>query len=195
MHRHGSRGPAALEEEDLLNSLVQTLREGHSAIQHAHLPENLHFLKNGYDLHLQPENLTIIGRQQLFNHGVEYALSCSSPPSNDTDVDSRFGLKYPNFTTDTLLSSYSQRVIDSMYFFAQGRFGREVEGKKLLTVSDLHDPVSWIIPEASCPDFDWHYPWKASSYGFSLAFNNNIIVTGDGEVERHIPTSYHRSLK
>jgi hypothetical protein len=46
MHRHGSRGPAATEEEDLLNSLVQTLREGHSAIYHARLPENLHFLKN-----------------------------------------------------------------------------------------------------------------------------------------------------
>jgi hypothetical protein len=29
-------------------------REGHRALQHAHLPENLRFLKEGYDLHLEP---------------------------------------------------------------------------------------------------------------------------------------------
>lgn len=165
MHRHGSRGPAGTEEERLLNSLVKKLdlEDSRDAIQNAHLPENLRFLKKGYDFHMESESLTIIGRQQLFNHGVGYALSRPLSLSNRTDVHSRFGLKYPNLTTDTLLSSTTQRVIDSMYFFAEGRFGREVEDKKLLTVGDMHDPVSWITPWTSCPGIDMHYASRASN--------------------------------
>ncbi|KAG1756682.1 histidine phosphatase superfamily [Suillus paluster] len=131
MHRHGSRGPEG--ETSQINSLVQTLKNGKDAIQNAHLPENLRFLKKGYESHLDPGKLTIIGRQQLFNHGVE------------------FGLKYPNFDTDTLLSSDSQRVKDSMKFFGLGRFGLEIENKELLAVDDMPDLVSWITPWTSCP--------------------------------------------
>jgi acid phosphatase len=154
----------------MITSLVQKLREGHDAIQHTTLPENLQFLKKGYDLPLEPDSLTIIGRQQLFDHGVEYALSCPVVFSKHTDVNSRFGLKYPNFTTETLLSSDVPRVVDSMYFFAQGRFGREVEDKKLLKVKDMHDPVSWITPWDSCPKFSWRYASTASSYDFFNGF-------------------------
>jgi hypothetical protein len=163
MHRHGSRGPAGAGEMDLIKSLVQTLRNGHDALQDAYLPENLRFLQTGkgYESHLDPENLTIIGRQQLFDHGVEYAYP-SIVLSSCANVPSRFGVKYPNFTTKTLLSSTTQRVIDSMYFFAQGRFGREAEDKDLLTVDDTPGPVSWITPWTSCPGIDWHYGSKAS---------------------------------
>lgn len=87
-------------------------------------------------------------------------------------MPSRFGLKYPNFTTETLLSSTTQRVIDSMYFFAQGRFGREAEDKDLLTVNDIPGPVSWITPWNSCPGIDWHYASKASKPGF-----NSCLIT------------------
>ncbi|KAG1782587.1 phosphoglycerate mutase-like protein [Suillus placidus] len=126
MHRHGSRGPANAGEMVLIDSLVQTLRDGRDALQDAYLPENLRFLQTGmgYESHLDPENMTIIGRQQLFNHGVE------------------FGVKYPNFTTETVLSSKSPRVFDSMYFFAQGRFGREVEDKNLLSVDVIPGPMA-----------------------------------------------------
>ncbi|KAG1756697.1 histidine phosphatase superfamily [Suillus paluster] len=147
MHRHGSRGPEF--ESGLINSLVQTLKNRSDAIQHAHLPKNLRFLKKGYESHLEPGNLTIIGRQQLFDHGVE------------------FGLKYPNFDTDTLRSSDVPRVIDSMYFFGLGRFGRELEDKELLTVHDMPDPVSWITPWTTCP-IDWQYATKASTQPFGL---------------------------
>ncbi|KAG2157186.1 histidine phosphatase superfamily [Suillus clintonianus] len=142
MHRHGSRGPAGKEETRLIDSLVDTLKKHHEAIRDADLPENLHFLQTekGYESHLDPESLSIIGRQQLFNHGVE------------------FGLKYPDFTTERLLSSTVQRVIDSMYFFAQGRFGREAEDKELLTVDDMPGPVSWITP------------WNSCSYDYQPAF-------------------------
>lgn len=163
MHRHGSRGPTGTREVELINSLVQTLRNGHDALQDAYLPENLRFLQTGqgYESHLDPENLTVIGRQQLFNHGVEYVYPYIVL-STCADVPSRFGMKYPNFTTDTLLSSTTQRVIDSMYFFAQGRFGREAEDKKLLTVAEMSDPVSWITPWTSCSGIDWNYASKVS---------------------------------
>ncbi|OJA20393.1 hypothetical protein AZE42_05353 [Rhizopogon vesiculosus] len=145
LHRHGSRGPAFTDEEHMINSLVNTLEGGRDAIQHAHLPENLRFLKNGYDFDMEAQSLTIIGRQQLFNHGVE------------------FGLKYPNFNTETLLSSDVQRVIDSMYFFAQGRFGHEIENKTLRTVKDTQDLVSWITPWNHCPGMDWQHGTNASN--------------------------------
>lgn len=80
------------------------------------------------------------------------------------DAFSRFGLKYPNFTTDTLLSSDTQRVVDSMYFFAQGRFGREATSKKLLTVKDVPNNVSWITPWTSCHGLDYHYGSQASNH-------------------------------
>ncbi|KAG0696002.1 histidine phosphatase superfamily [Suillus ampliporus] len=146
LHRHGSRGPYCARQTNVINSIVQKLRNGYGAIQHAHLPEDLRFLEKGYESHLEPEKLTIIGSQQLLNHGVE------------------FGLKYPNFNTATLLSSNAPRVIDSMYFFALGRFGREVQDEKLLTVNDMPDPVSWITPWTSCPGPNWYHSSEASDF-------------------------------
>ncbi|KAG0707768.1 histidine phosphatase superfamily [Suillus ampliporus] len=143
MHRHGSRGPEF--ESGLINSLVQTLRNSHDAIQHAHLPKNLCFLKKGYKSHLEPGKLTIVGRQELFDHGVE------------------FGSKYPNFDTDTLLSSDAPRTIDSMYFFGLGRFGRKLEDKELLTFHDMPDPISWITPWTTCPS-DWQCRRNGATY-------------------------------
>ncbi|OAX34165.1 phosphoglycerate mutase-like protein [Rhizopogon vinicolor AM-OR11-026] len=167
MHRHGSRGPAFADEERVINSLVNTLEDGRDVIQDAHLPENLQFLKNGYDFRMEAQSLSMIGRQQLFNHGVE------------------FGLKYPNFTTDTLLSSDVQRVIDSMYFFAQGRFGREIANKTLLTVKDTPDPVSWITPWKHCPGYDSRYGAKASNQWSStylppITYRLNRLLPGVG---------------
>ncbi|OAX38734.1 phosphoglycerate mutase-like protein, partial [Rhizopogon vinicolor AM-OR11-026] len=167
MHRHGSRGPASTDEENMINSLVNTLEDRRDAIQDAHLPENLQFLKNGYHFDMEEQSLTIIGRQQLFNHGVE------------------FGLKYPNFTTETLLSSDVQRVTDTMYFFAQGRFGREIENKTLLTVKDRHDLVSWVTPWDHCPGIDWQYGKKASNQWSStylppITYRLNRLLPGVG---------------
>jgi hypothetical protein len=62
-----------------------------------------------------------------------------------------------------LLSSDVTRVIDSMYFFAVGRFGREVVDKKLLIFNDTRDGVSWITPWASCPGLSWSYASEASN--------------------------------
>ncbi|KAG0692912.1 histidine phosphatase superfamily [Suillus ampliporus] len=142
IHRHGSCG--AEFELDLINSLVQTLRD--DAIQHAHLPKNLRFLKKGYESHFKPGKLTIIGCQQLFNQGVECTYPIWVEPSE--------------LGHGTLLSSNVPRVIDSMYFFGLGCFGRKLENKKLLTFHQMPDPVSWITPWTMCPS-DWHYTLKA----------------------------------
>ena len=45
-------------------------------IQATPLPPNLQFLKEGYEYQLVPQELTIIGRRELFDHGVEYARLC-----------------------------------------------------------------------------------------------------------------------
>ncbi|OAX41959.1 phosphoglycerate mutase-like protein [Rhizopogon vinicolor AM-OR11-026] len=136
MHRHGSRGAATAEEQGLLDSLVKKLEDGHKAIQGAHLPENLRFLQQGYDFRVEAKSLTIIGRQQLFNHGGE------------------FGLKYPNFTTDTLLSSSTERVIDSMCMSS---------GAIYICLLSL-DRLNNLLPGVGLNDNDTHGAFYACAY-------------------------------
>ncbi|KAI6040987.1 phosphoglycerate mutase-like protein [Pisolithus marmoratus] len=130
LHRHGSREPEG--EENYINKLVETL--DNSTIPN-HLSPNLQFLKHGYKSNLVPKDLTIFGRQQLFDHGVEFALD------------------YPGFSTDFVVSSTTQRVIDSASYFILGMFGRGVD---IVTVNKLELPVNWILPWESCPKFS---PW------------------------------------
>ncbi|OJA10742.1 hypothetical protein AZE42_07272 [Rhizopogon vesiculosus] len=158
MHRHGSRGPAFADEERVINSLVNTLEDGRDAIQNAHLPENLRFLKNGYDFRMEAQSLTMIGRQQLFNHGVE------------------FGLKYPNFTTDTLLSSDTQRVIDSIQGYARSSlldYSLEILSWLRLAVpaewsSTYLPPITYrlnrLLPGVGLNDTDTHGALYACAY-------------------------------
>jgi hypothetical protein len=69
MHRHGSRGP--IGEHRYIKQLVQTLYDATNVIQEAGLPHELEFLRAGYNSSLTPQNLTILGRKELFDHGVE----------------------------------------------------------------------------------------------------------------------------
>ncbi|KAL4067171.1 histidine phosphatase superfamily [Scleroderma yunnanense] len=126
LHRHGSRGPAG--EQSYIGKLVQKLD---NATLPKHLPRNLRFLKDGYQSDLVPEALTVIGREQLFDHGVQ------------------FSLEYPTFSTDVFLSSTVQRVIDSAQYFRLG-LGQDA---KIVTVDELGLPVNWILPWESCPNF------------------------------------------
>ncbi|KAF9222916.1 phosphoglycerate mutase-like protein [Gyrodon lividus] len=134
LHRHGSRGPGSAEDE-LIRALVDTLGEAQEVIRDADLPPELRFLKEGYEYDLVPEALTIIGRQQLFNHGVEFAL------------------KYPNLSTNTILSSWWERVIESAHFFALGDFGPDSQDVQFKTVDDLAVDVNWILPWDACPNY------------------------------------------
>ncbi|KAH7889355.1 phosphoglycerate mutase-like protein [Phlebopus sp. FC_14] len=147
LHRHGSRGPEY--EKGTIAQLADTLDHARDVIQKANLPPNLRFLKEGYEYRLVPEALTIIGRQQLFDHGVEFAL------------------RYPTFSTDRVISSPVQRVVDSSHYFAQAFFGREVDNVTFLTVDDLDDPVSWITPWKFCPKYS-EEPYRKTSSILSI---------------------------
>ncbi|KAG6333295.1 hypothetical protein ID866_5791 [Astraeus odoratus] len=128
LHRHGSRGPAG--EQGYIDELVETL--GNASIPH-HLPPNLRFLKDGYKSDLVPEALTVIGRQQLFDHGVQFAL------------------QYPTFSTNTFLATDVERVIESAHYFGRGLLGHGVE---VVTVNELGLPVNWLRPWDACPKYN-----------------------------------------
>ncbi|KAI6045755.1 phosphoglycerate mutase-like protein [Pisolithus marmoratus] len=133
LHRHGSRGPTW--ENEYIQKLVETLDNSSQAIRKAHLPPNLRFLKDGYKSDLVPHQLTAIGRQQLFDHGVDFAL------------------QYPTLSTNVVLSSTVQRVVDSAHYFGYGFFGGDIDKVDFVTVDELDVPVNWITPWNSCPKY------------------------------------------
>ncbi|KIK42032.1 hypothetical protein CY34DRAFT_166320 [Suillus luteus UH-Slu-Lm8-n1] len=143
MHRHGSRGP--IGEHKYIEQLIQTLYDATDVIQDVELPHELEFLRAGYNSSLTPNNLTILGRKELFDHGVEFAL------------------KYPHLTTDVILSSDSGRVVESARWFALGVFGLDPD-VRIVTVNDKDDPVSWITPAPgpACPKFNYSFGRQAT---------------------------------
>jgi hypothetical protein len=100
MHRHGSRGPVAAGEMNYIDQLVQTLEAHAKEIKEADLPPKFAFLKTGYNSDLNPEQLTPIGRKQLFDHGVEYVSKLLELTSIEsvTDSDSDTCLVLPSNT-------------------------------------------------------------------------------------------------
>ncbi|KAG8217723.1 histidine phosphatase superfamily [Butyriboletus roseoflavus] len=161
LHRHGSRGPVF--EQEFILGLVETLDSARDIIQATPLPPNLQFLKQGYEYQLVPQELTIVGRRELFDHGVEYVslyvdivLACMIL------IFFRLALRYPTLSTDVVVSTPIQRVMDSSYFFAQGFFGSIAGNVTFRTITDLDDPVSWINPWKSCPKFSGHQSHQAA---------------------------------
>ncbi|KAF9222883.1 phosphoglycerate mutase-like protein [Gyrodon lividus] len=136
LHRHGSRGPSTSDSK-AIRALVNTLGKPEAlvAIHNANLSAELRFLKEGYKYDLVEQELTVIGRQQLFNHGAEFTL------------------QYPKLTTDVILSTTLRRVIDSAHFFAWGNFGRVVRDDQFKTVDDLGLDVNWLSPWDACPKY------------------------------------------
>ncbi|KAN0100054.1 Histidine phosphatase superfamily [Tylopilus felleus] len=166
LHRHGSRGPGAGEQKYILG-LVDTLHEARDKIQIASLPPYLEFLKAGYEDQLVLDALTIPGRKELFDHGVE------------------FSLRYPTFSTNDVVSTTVPRVIDSAHFFAQGFFGREAENITFLTTNDFSDPVSWLTPSSACPKLSFGksvqvaQEW-AKKFVPPIVERLNNLIPGDG---------------
>ncbi|KAG9308985.1 histidine phosphatase superfamily [Chiua virens] len=163
VHRHGSRGPT--NEQQYILGLVDTLDNAWDIIQDADLPSSLEFLRAGYKYELVPEELTIVGRQQLFDHGVQFAL------------------RYPGFSTDHVVSTSVQRVMDSAYFFSQGLFGLDIDDVTCLTTDDFDDPVSWLDPWKSCPKLPYAEAYKtaqvwAEEYIPSIVDRLNDLIPG-----------------
>ena len=91
MHRHGARYPLA-SELVFITELVEKLGNATAAIKKARLPDSLEFLKDGYTSTLGHDDLTAPGRQELFAHGVQFALA------------------YPHLRATTLLAGAQDRV-------------------------------------------------------------------------------------
>ncbi|KAG1891092.1 phosphoglycerate mutase-like protein [Suillus subluteus] len=172
MHRHGSRGP--IGEHRYIERLIQTLHDAADIIQEVELPHELEFLRAGYNSSLTPHNLTILGRKELFDHGVEFALN------------------YPHLTTDVILSSDSGRVVESARWFALGFFGLN-PNVRIVTVNNKDDPVSWITPAPgpACPNFDYGFGRQAtltwSKHYLPVITNRlNMLLPGVGFTEDDI---------
>ncbi|KAF4571614.1 acid phosphatase pho5 [Pleurotus pulmonarius] len=137
--RHGSRYPLASELVFITN-MTAKLSSNAQAISRSRLPKELRFLKNGYTSTLGHDDLTAIGRQELFDHGVN------------------FRLRYQHLTADAILAGDQDRVIESAQWFGQGYFGRnwpEISGNAFSTILEDNVTVSWITPMDTCPK--WQY--------------------------------------
>ncbi|KAL0948620.1 hypothetical protein HGRIS_010429 [Hohenbuehelia grisea] len=148
MGRHGSRFPLASELVFITN-LTTKLASKASALQRARLPSELAFLKEGYTSTLGHDDLTAMGRRQLFDHGVD------------------FRLKYPHLIADSVLAGDQDRVIESAQWFAQGYFGRtwtNISSAAFSTIAEDNVTISWITPMDTCPK--WQY-----------AFGGNAVTT------------------
>lgn len=65
-------------ERNFTLKLVATLDRVRDIIQAAELPPYLEFLKGGYKYELVPDELTVVGRKELFDHGVQFVHPCLS---------------------------------------------------------------------------------------------------------------------
>ncbi|KAI0346521.1 phosphoglycerate mutase-like protein [Trametopsis cervina] len=147
MHRHGSRFPLA-SELPFIQNLAAKLANHTAAVQKAKLPANLAFLKQGYASTLGHDNLTAVGRKELFDHGVE------------------FKLKYPQLTPTTVLAGLQDRVVESAQWFANGYFGRDwasLNSTMFKVIAEDNVTASWITPMNTCKN--WQY-----------AFGNNATI-------------------
>jgi len=83
-------------------------------------------------------NLSSIGRKQLFDHGVD------------------FSLKYPGLYTNQVLAGGQDRVVESAQFFSAGYFGPHVNETATLTViGENNSTISFITPMDTC--HEWSY--------------------------------------
>lgn len=161
LHRHGSRGPEW--EDKYIQKLVETLDNSSQAIGRAHLPQNLRFLKDGYKSDLVPHELTIVGRRQLFDHGADFAL------------------QYPTLSTDVVLSSPVQRVVDSSRYFGHGFFGGDVDTVEFVTVDELDVPVNWVTPWKSCLKYS-----EAKGHAAASAWASKYVPPITQRLSRHL---------
>lgn len=141
MQRHGARYPL-VSELAFITGLVEKLGNHSTAIQKARLPASLAFLKDGYVSTLGHDDLTAPGRQELFDHGVKFALT------------------YPHLKASSLLVGAQDRVIESAQWFANGYFGRSwgsLNATRFQTIAEDSSTVSWITPMDTCARWDYNY--------------------------------------
>ncbi|KAF7312478.1 Phosphoglycerate mutase-like protein [Mycena indigotica] len=141
MARHGSRWPLTGELAYIQN-LTTKLAGATEYIAKARLPSSMEFLKDGYKTTLGANNLTAIGRRQIFDHGVD------------------FKMKYPQLKATNVLAGNQDRVVESAQWFARGFFGR-YWNEKVDLINEDTVTISWITPMDTCPLWQYSYGQKA----------------------------------
>lgn len=143
IQRHGSRGPIA-QEIGTIRNLSDYLANHTSLLAHPSTPPPARFAflaedKGGWSAaHLKQDDLTAVGRRELFEHGV------------------RFKLAYPEHNTTLFLAGEQDRVVESAQWFAAGYLGRDYNGTaKLEVISESEGVKSYITPMETCTN--WTY--------------------------------------
>ncbi|KAJ1018540.1 hypothetical protein NDA16_004822 [Ustilago loliicola] len=142
IHRHGSRGPISQEFPTIKN--LSSLLTNHSSLlsdPKSTPPARFSFLAKdgGWSASgLKQDDLTAVGRRELFNHGVQIRLD------------------YPQLNTTLFLAGEQDRVVESAQWFAAGYLGRNYNSTgKLDVISESLGVKSYITPMETCKN--WTY--------------------------------------
>lgn len=138
IHRHGSRGPISSEFPTIHN--LSYFLGNHSSLlsspARGSVPARFAFLQDASrrDLsNLVQDNLTAVGRRELFDHGVQMRLD------------------YPEHNTTLFLAGEQDRVVESAQWFAAGYLGRGYnQTGKLEVISESKGVKSYITPMETC---------------------------------------------
>lgn len=143
IHRHGSRGPIS-QEIGTIRNLSYYLNNHTSLLTSPKTqpPAHLAFLaENGGGWsasNLKQDDLTAVGRRELFDHGV------------------RMRLDYPHHNTTQFLAGQQDRVVESAQWFAAGYLGKDYNSTaKLDVISESLGVKSYITPMETCKN--WTY--------------------------------------
>ncbi|EST06951.1 Histidine phosphatase superfamily, clade-2 [Kalmanozyma brasiliensis GHG001] len=156
IHRHGSRGPISSEIGSVrnlsyyLNNHTSLLRSPVSAP-----PQRLAFLsESGWNADaLKQDDLTAVGRRELFSHGVQMRLD------------------YPHHNTTLFLAGQQDRVVESAQWFAAGYLGKDANTTgQLDLISESLGVKSYITPMESCAT------WTYASGGKPVADWGNVYL-------------------
>ncbi|KAK8042510.1 Phosphoglycerate mutase-like protein [Apiospora phragmitis] len=139
VHRHGSRNPLS-DEIGTIQGLAYYLGNESSLFSapRAPIPDALAFLQEGWNSTFTTNDLSPVGRQQLFDHGVALRL------------------QYPQLTASRVLAGDQDRVVESARWFMDGYFGRSANSSAPLDrIAEDNGTVSWITPMDTCEK--WTY--------------------------------------
>ncbi|GAB7356918.1 hypothetical protein MBLNU459_g7770t1 [Dothideomycetes sp. NU459] len=139
VHRHGSRQPIS-GELPVIQNLSYYINNNTALFgkPHGSLPSEFQFLIKGWTSTFSLNDLSAVGRQQCFDHGVAFRLN------------------YPSLYTSTVLAGGQDRVVESAQWFAQGYYGRYAnETATLDVIGENNKTVSWITSTFTCET--WAY--------------------------------------
>lgn len=141
IHRHGSRGPIS-QEIGTVRNLSYYLNNHTAQLSQpaAKLPSQFAFLAGeGWNADkLKQDDLTAVGRRELFEHGVQMRLD------------------YPKLNTTLFLAGQQDRVVESAQWFAAGYLGKTANTTgRLDVISESLGVKSYITPMETCKN--WTY--------------------------------------